>query len=53
MRDARFADKRVINGVEFDAIGRRVAYWLRRDHPGEQSGMLTCARCWTACRPAK
>ncbi len=22
-------------GVEYDAIGRRVAYWLFRDHPGE------------------
>lgn len=25
---------RVIQGVEFDALGRRVAYWLYRDHPG-------------------
>jgi lambda family phage portal protein len=25
---------RIIQGVEFDAIGRRVAYWLYRDHPG-------------------
>ncbi len=23
------------SGIEFDAIGRRVAYWLFRDHPGE------------------
>lgn len=23
------------NGVEFDAIGRRSAYWLFRDHPGD------------------
>ena len=23
-------------GIEFDRIGRRVAYWLYRDHPGEQ-----------------
>ena len=22
-------------GVEFDAIGRRVAYWMHREHPGE------------------
>lgn len=25
---------RVIQGVEFNGIGRRVAYWLFRDHPG-------------------
>lgn len=25
---------RIIDGVEFDAIGRRVAYWLYKDHPG-------------------
>jgi lambda family phage portal protein len=24
----------IIQGVEFDLIGRRVAYWLFRDHPG-------------------
>lgn len=25
---------RIIQGVEFDALGRRVAYWLYREHPG-------------------
>lgn len=25
---------RIIQGVEFNAIGRRVAYWLFREHPG-------------------
>lgn len=25
---------RIIHGVEFDAIGTRVAFWLFRDHPG-------------------
>jgi lambda family phage portal protein len=25
---------KVIHGVEFDALGRRVAYWLYREHPG-------------------
>jgi lambda family phage portal protein len=29
---------RIIQGVELDAIGRRVAYWLFRDHPGEVIG---------------
>lgn len=25
---------RIIQGVEFDKLGRRVAYWLYREHPG-------------------
>ncbi|MCC4618262.1 phage portal protein [Xanthomonas campestris pv. asclepiadis] len=24
-------------GIEFDAIGRRVAYWMFREHPGDQA----------------
>ena len=31
---------RVVQGVEFDVIGRRSAYWLFRQHPGE-SGYWT------------
>lgn len=27
---------RIINGVEFDAIGRRTAYWLFPEHPGAE-----------------
>lgn len=30
-------------GVEFDAIGRRNAYWLYRQHPGETLPMLNVA----------
>lgn len=41
MRDARFADGRVVNGVEFDVAGRREAYWLRRRHPGENTPWLS------------
>jgi lambda family phage portal protein len=26
---------RIVHGVEFDGLGRRVAYWLFRDHPGD------------------
>lgn len=26
--------RRIIRGIEFDAIGRRAAYWLFREHPG-------------------
>jgi lambda family phage portal protein len=29
---------KIMGGVEFDAIGRRVAYWLYKDHPGETRG---------------
>lgn len=29
------ASGEIVNGVEFDASGRRVAYWLYRSHPGE------------------
>ncbi len=31
--------RRVIRGVEFDAIGRRVGYWLFREHPGSGSNI--------------
>jgi lambda family phage portal protein len=31
----------VVQGVEFDALGRRVAYWLFRAHPGSSSGFLS------------
>lgn len=26
---------RIVQGVEFDPIGRRLAYWLHKSHPGE------------------
>ncbi len=26
--------RRTINGIEFDALGRRTAYWLHPEHPG-------------------
>lgn len=28
-------------GIEYDAIGRRVAYWLYKEHPGESSPKFT------------
>jgi lambda family phage portal protein len=31
------SQNRIIQGVEFDAIGRRVAYWLFPEHPGSSS----------------
>lgn len=29
----------VIQGIEFDAIGRRVAYWMFEEHPGSSVGL--------------
>ena len=31
--------RRIVQGVEFDELGRRVAYWLHREHPGEVGGL--------------
>lgn len=31
---------RIIDGIEFDSIGRRIAYHLYRTHPGESAGWL-------------
>jgi lambda family phage portal protein len=33
-RDITAPSGRVVQGIEFDAIGRRVAYWLYPEHPG-------------------
>lgn len=35
---------RIVQGVEFDAIGRRVAYWLFREHPGSAFATATSER---------
>jgi len=34
--EARRDGSRIVQGVEFDAIGRRVAYWLHESHPGDR-----------------
>ena len=36
-RNATAGGGKIIQGIEFDAIGKRVAYWLYPDHPGSQS----------------
>lgn len=33
----------IIQGIEFDAIGRRVAYWLFEEHPGAAVGLTSIA----------
>lgn len=30
---------KIIQGIEFNRIGRRVAYWMHRSHPGEMIGL--------------
>lgn len=35
---------KIIQGVEFDAIGRRAAYWLHSDHPGSRRGSAPSKR---------
>lgn len=35
---------RIINGVEFNAEGKRVAYWLYENHPGSTYGNLVSNR---------
>ncbi len=32
---------RIVQGVEFDAVGRRVAYWMFRQHPGSASAVAS------------
>ena len=34
-RQAPQSQNTIMNGVEFDALGRRVAYWFYRVHPGD------------------
>lgn len=40
----------IIQGVEFDAIGRRVAYWLFPQHPGASSYSTSTAALFPASR---
>lgn len=42
---------RIVQGVEFDAIGRRRAYWLFAQHPGDR-GLMLRRRLDSAAVPA-
>lgn len=33
------SDTRISGGIEYDASGRRVAYWLHQEHPGDRNAM--------------
>lgn len=32
-----YGSARIVNGIEFNPIGQRAAYWLYREHPGDQN----------------
>ncbi len=36
-KDGAYNNNRIIQGVEFDALGKRAAYWLFDEHPGSNS----------------
>lgn len=42
----------VINGIEYDALGRAAAYWLYDSHPGEQVGASGSSRTQSRRIPA-
>ncbi|MGE5515090.1 MAG: phage portal protein [Bacteroidota bacterium] len=49
-RNQRFADgSRIVQGVEFNGKGKRVAYWLHPEHPGE-NWPLASGRGWQSVR---
>lgn len=35
---------RIVQGVEYDPLGRRIAYWLFREHPGSSFATATSVR---------
>lgn len=37
----RSGANQIIQGIEFDALGRRVAYWMFDEHPGANTGMVS------------
>lgn len=42
----------IIQGIEFDAIGTRVAYWLFPRHPGSSMGTMSTVMGWSRPVPA-
>ena len=51
-RNGTIGSGRAIQGVEFDAIGRRRAYWLYGHHPGDAFGALNRDGLASAAVPA-
>lgn len=44
--------RRIIQGIEYDAEGRRVAYWILPEHPGSQTRTLLAGRYESVRVPA-
>lgn len=44
---------RIINGVEFDALGRKAAFWLFDEHPGELGVLRASGRTQSRRIPAE
>lgn len=42
-KSGRLGAGRLVQGVEFDPLGRRRAYWLFGDHPGDAAGLSVAA----------
>lgn len=40
-KDGQNGGNRIIQGIEFDPLGRRVAYWLYDQHPGANNAWLS------------
>ncbi|UVO19588.1 phage portal protein [Stutzerimonas stutzeri] len=40
-KSSRTSGNQIIQGIEFDALGRRVAYWLFDEHPGAAAGLVS------------
>ncbi len=53
IRPERWGGNRVLMGIEFDAVGRRVAYHLSREHPGDVSIMSARGGMGTVRVPAR
>lgn len=43
-KNERRGNNNIVNGIEYDALGRRVAYWLFDEHPGGISSLRPGAR---------
>lgn len=43
-KDGKLSSGQIVQGVEYDAAGRRVAYWLFPEHPGSGAGSSASQR---------
>lgn len=52
-RNERRGNNTVVNGIEYDPLGRKVAYWLFDAHPGEPLPLRRTARAASSPVPAE